>query len=219
MADIADCDVQFTYTSPSIMEAEAGEDVMLESSVMDRSSQEAAAIVALQEPDKQTMTSQIQIFHVTGSEFDISGHQLLTTQAFLEAFNLINAGGGVTVTAVDLLRRLDIPQDDDDNDDDDAAPDNGGDDDGPFDRLWWASVTITGMGPKKEDLASSASSALEMLTSDPAAHKAFEQFFYLKLKNSGMLAYADISACDISFSYPPTLSSSFEDVNVIALQE
>ena len=167
LKDITHCSIQFTYaaTMQTAMEdALALPDSKVEGTTVSKTG---------------TLHAHLDIDHVLGSSITLAEQDILGG-AFRDSYNLIHSGNGYTVTDVELVRRVDIPET--------AATDSSSD---FYNRIW----TI-----KAHYDCEKCGRLPPVFTLERGLHKAFEDLVCLKLNASGLQSYAKASDCEIAFA-------------------
>lgn len=127
-----------------------------------------------------SLHAQLNVDHVLNLKFGPTALDMVG-DIFAECYNLIHSGWGYKITAVEFLRRIDLPENP-------TPPQE------YFDRMWWV----------KADYECDTGDCrllppVDAFPRDEGLHKAFEDLVCLKLKDSGLPAYKKARYCEVSF--------------------
>uniref|UniRef100_A0A7S3L2U9 Uncharacterized protein n=1 Tax=Amphora coffeiformis TaxID=265554 RepID=A0A7S3L2U9_9STRA len=164
LQEVTHCFVEFFYSAamtPALSEEDPSSDTKQQSSA--------------------SLHAQVDIDYVLDMKFGEAELDMIG-DIFAESYNLIHSGLGYKVTAVDFLRRVDLPED--------KTPPHK-----YFNRIWWVKAEYECDGD------CNLLPPVLAFTHDHGLHKAFEDLVCLKLKDSGLPAYHKARYCEIAFGF------------------
>jgi hypothetical protein len=170
LLELKHCYIEFTYSA--VME-----DIVV--SAMETEPTPISMLVDDTPLETGKMNCHLDIENVIGSSFSKDDLDIIA-DIVLKSYNMIHAGLGYEMTNVELVRRLDFPEE----------PCATGPND-LFNRIWFIEADY--------ECSDKCNRLPPFFALESGLHKAFEDLVCLKLKTSGLPAYHKVSDCEISF--------------------